>query len=218
MNPPKGYRSKAPSRAEAVMEWFEFHTREAMWLAIALVVAAGGFWFYQKSQAAQARNASAALQDAEQALQSQNLPLGQSDLERLVKRYPDTEPGKVGIMLLAQVHYQKGEYQAGVDALQPFTSGDDPYFTAGALSLAGAGLEQLHKYAEAADSYQKAAAKSKYDSDKSVNLSSAARNLVLAGKVDEAKAIYQQLASDPQGVAAAEARVRLGEMEAKPAS
>ena len=198
------------------MEWFALHTREAMWAAFALVVVAGGYWFYRTSQAAQARNASAALQDAEQAVNSGNLPLAQSDLEKLVRRYGDMQAGKVGIVLLAQVHYQKGEYQAGIDALKPLATANDLYFSASALSLTGAGLEQLHRYVEAADSYKAASAKATYETDKAVNLSSAARNLMLAGKVDAAKAIYHQLAADPQGTASAEARVRLGELEAKP--
>ena len=216
MTSPKGYRSKAPSRAEAALEWFELHTREAMWGVIALVVLAGGYWFYQKSQAAQGRNASVALQEAEQAINAGNLPLAQANLEKMVRRYGDMQAGKVGVVLLAQVHYQKGEYQAGIDALKPLATGSDPYFTASALSMTGAGLEQLHRYVEAAASYQAASEKSMFDTDKAINLSSAARNLMLAGKVADAKAIYEKLASDPQGTASAEARVRLGEMDAKP--
>ena len=198
------------------MEWFEVHTREAFWGAVTVVVVAGGIWFYQKSQSAQARNAAVALDEAEQALGSGNVPLAQNGLEKLVKRWPDTPSGKVGLVLLVQVHYQKGEYQRGVDALKPLTTGNDPYFTSNALSLAAGGLEQLHKYVEAAAAFKEAAARSQYDSDRGVNLSSAARTLLLAGKVEEAKAIYLKLASDPSGVAAAEARVRLGEMDSKP--
>jgi len=211
----KGYRPKGPDGLEGVMAWIETHTREVMWLALAVVAAAGGVWFYFKSQAAQARNAANALVEAEQAVASQNMPLAQANLERLVKRYPDMEPGKVGMVLLAQVHYQKGEFQAGIEAIKPLTKADDPFFTAQALGLTGAGYEQLHKYAEAAASYRSAAEKARFESDKAIYLSSAARNLVAAGQVNDAKGIYASLASDPNGPAAAEARVRLGELNAR---
>ena len=216
----KGYQSKAPSRAEAALEWLELHVKEATWGAVAVLVVVGGIFFYQKSQAAQAHNAWAALDEAAQSLpmiaqgNPGNLPLAQSQLEKLVRRYESTSAGKVGLMLLAQVHYQKGEYQQGIDALKPLTDGDDRYFTAGAINLAAAGFEQLHKYPEAAANYQRAAAKARLETDRASYLLSAARVLNLAWKREEAKAIWRQLAADPTAAGAPEARVRLGELAA----
>ncbi len=210
----KGFQSKAPSRADAALEWLELRSRELFWGAVAVIVLAAGIWFYQKSQAAQAHNAAVALDEAEQALNSGNLPLAQSDLEKMVRRYESTPAGKVGRILLAQVHYQKGEYQQGADALKPLSDADDPYFTARANNLAAAGLEQLHKYPEAAAGYQRAAGKTRIDTDRASYLLSAARALNLAGKREEAKAIWQRLAADPMAAGAPEARVRLGELGA----
>ena len=217
-SPQKNFRSSSPDRAEAAFEWLQDHSREAFWAGVAIIVAAGGIWFSRLSQQAQVRNASTALDEAESAIASQNMPLAQNDLEKLTVRYPSTPAGKVGLILLAQVHYQKGEFQKGVDALKPLTSGNDEYFTPGALSLAAAGMEQMKNYPQAAALYQQASAKSRFESDRAVNLSAAARNLVAAGKVDEAKALYTKLAADPEGYGSAEARVRLGELTAKPAS
>jgi hypothetical protein len=42
--------------------------------------------------------------------------------------------------------------------------------------------------------------------------------LLAAGKTADAKAIWVKLSSDPSAPGAAEARVRLGELEAKPVS
>ena len=217
-NPERNFRSQSPDRGEAALEWLQEHSREAFWAGVAVIVIAGGIWFYRLSQAAQARNASVALDEAEQAIASQNMPLAQNDLEKLTRRYAGTPAGKVGLILLAQVHYQRGEYQQGVEALKPLTTSDDQFFTPGALSLAAAGLEQMKNYQQAADLYQKASAKSQFESDRAVNLSAAARNLVAAGKVEEAKALYLKLAADPEGFGSAEARVRLGELTARPAS
>jgi tetratricopeptide (TPR) repeat protein len=211
-----GFQSKPGSRAESALEWLEFYSKQVTWGAVAVVVVFLGVLFYRKSQEAQARNASGALADAEQSLSSGNLPLAQSSLERLTKRYKDTEAGKVRVVLLAQVHYQKGEYQQGIAVLVPLATGADKYFTAGAMSLTGAGYEQLSKYAEAADSYQKAAAAALFDSDRDRYLAAQARSLLLAGKVAEAKALWEKLKANPASVAAAEARVRLGEISAKP--
>jgi predicted negative regulator of RcsB-dependent stress response len=218
MSETKGYRSKSGSRAENAFEWLEVHSKEAFWALVAVLVLVGGIWFYQKAQVTQARNASVALDDAEQALNSGNLPLAQANLEKLVQRYGDTPAGKVGLILLAQVHYQKGEFQQGVDALKPLATSDDPYFATGALGLAGAGLEQLKKYAEASQSYEKAAAKARFESERASYMGASARVLMAAGKAAEAKAIWMKLASDPSGPMAAEARVRLGEMDGKPIS
>jgi hypothetical protein len=48
-----------------------------------------------------------------------------------------------------------------------------------------------------------------------VYIASAARDYTAAGKTDDAKKIWSALAKDDQSPAAAEARVRLGELEAK---
>ncbi len=218
MTAPKGFTTKSGNRAENAFEWIELHSRETMWAIVAVTVIVGGVLFYQKSQEAQRRNASVALDEAEQSINSGNLPLAQSSLERLTKRWPDTPSGKVGLTLLAQVHYQRSDYQGGIDALKPLMTGNDRYFTPGALALAGNGYEQMKKFPEAADMYQKAADKAQYDSDKALYLSSAARVLLAAGKTADAKAIWVKLSSDPSAPGAAEARVRLGELEAKPVS
>ena len=46
-------------------------------------------------------------------------------------------------------------------------------------------------------------------------MANAARAYTTAGKLDDAKKIWSALAKDDQSPAAAEARVRLGELEAK---
>jgi len=56
----------------------------------------------------------------------------------------------------------------------------------------------------------------RFPADKAEYRASAARSYAAAGKVAEAKAIWTDLAKDDTGPMAAEARVRLGELEAKP--
>jgi hypothetical protein len=56
-----------------------------------------------------------------------------------------------------------------------------------------------------------------YQIERDQYLANSARALTDGGKLDEAKKLWDQLASDPASALAAEARVRLGEIEAKAA-
>jgi predicted negative regulator of RcsB-dependent stress response len=208
-------RPDVEERVDSLVGWLELHSRQLMYGSVALLVVAGGYLFYRKSTAKQAENASAELSQAETEVASGNLPLAQSDLQKLIQRYGSTPAGTQARVLLAQVHYDKGEYQQGIEELKPVTGDKDAYTAAAAINLAAAGLEQSGKLADAAAMYQKAAAKAPYKVDRDVYMASAARVLTMAGKPDEAKKIWTSLANDDQSAAAAEAKVRLGELEAK---
>ena len=82
-----------------------------------------------------------------------------------MQRYGSTPSGAQAHVLLAQVHYDKGEYQQGMKELEPVTSDKDAYTAATALNLEAAGLEQSGKLPEAAAAYQKAAARAPYKID-----------------------------------------------------
>ena len=214
----KKARPDVEERVESLVEWLELHSRQLMFASIGLLVIAGGFWFYRQSNQRQAESASVALAESESSIASGNLPLAQSSLEKLVQRYGSTPSGDQARVLLAQVHYEKDEYQQGMKELAPVTSAKDAYTAASALNLEAAGLEQSGKLAEAAAGYQKAAARAPDKIDHDVYMANAARVLTTAGKTDEAKKIWAALASDDQSPAAAEARVRLGELVAKTGS
>jgi predicted negative regulator of RcsB-dependent stress response len=211
----KKARPNVEDHVDTLVEWLELHSRQLMFGSIGLLVVAGGFLFYRQSNQRQAQSASTALTEAQAAVMSGNLPLAQSSLEKLVARYGSTPSGADARVLLAQVHYDKGEYQQGMKALEPVTSDKDAYTAASAIALTAAGLEQSGKFPEAAAEYQKAAAKAPYRTDHDIYMASAARALTTAGKTDDAKKIWSALANDDQSPASAEARVRLGEIEAK---
>lgn len=213
----KKSRPDLEQRVESLVEWLEQNSRTLMYASIGLLVVAGGFWFYRQSNARQAESASTALSEAETAIGAGNLPLAQSDLEKLIQRYGSTDAGTQAHVLLAQVHYEKGEYQQGIDELKTVTGAKDAYTAAAGMNLQAAGLEQSGKFAEAAATYEQAAKKAPYKVDHDVYMASAARALTTAGKVDDAKKIWATLANDDQSTAQPEARVRLGELEAKDA-
>ncbi len=210
-------RPDMEERAQSLLVWAEMHSRLLTGIAVAIVVIAGGLWFYTKSHQARARNAAAALQQAELAVGSGNLALAQSNLENIVDRYAATRSGKQARLVLAQVRYDRGQYADGLAVLQPLTKDGDEELRANAYNLIGAGYEAQHKLEEAAKSYQQAAETTPYAIERDQFVASAARALTEGGKLDEAKKLWNQLADDPASAMAAEARVRLGEIEAQAA-
>jgi predicted negative regulator of RcsB-dependent stress response len=198
------------------MAWMEFHARQIA-LALVVLVAVGiGAWLYMHMRQVRSETASAQLSTAEQALGAGNAALAQSDLEKLIKRYPNTRAGQEAVLLLAQVLYQKGSYTEGIAKLNELAGSDDRVLASGAESLLGAGYEELKKFAEAAEHYRSAASKTPYGTYRDDYLASAARAYTEAGKTDEARKIWEQLTADPSSSVAAEARVRLGQLEATP--
>lgn len=207
--------STAEDRVGTLVDWLELNSRSLMYGAIGLLVVAGGVWFYRQSNARQSESAFTSLGEAQTAMAAGNMALAQSDLEKLIKRYGDTSAGAQAHVLLAQVHYEKGEFQPGIEELKSVTGSKDAYLAAAAINLQGAGYEQLGKYPAAAETYQKAAAKATSTIDRDVYMANAARALTTAGNTEGAKKIWTALAKDEASPASAEARVRLGELEAK---
>jgi len=105
-------------RTESIFEWLHVNSRlVAIAAAVVAVVAVGG-WLYTRAQAGKGMRAEQALQRAEQSLGQGNIPLAQTDLQKLVSTQSGTAGASQGAMLLAQTYYDKGEYQKGIDALE----------------------------------------------------------------------------------------------------
>jgi len=208
-------RPDLEDRAEDIKEWALVHSKGLSIAAGAILVAVGLAWLYVKSQQAQAQNASAALVQAEQAIAAGNSALAQSDLERIVNRYGSTEAGRQAQLLLSQTYFDAGKYAEGIENLQKLIQAKPKFVEASAYNLMGAGYEQQNKFDDAAGAYQKAASLAAGKSDRDSYLANAARALTAGGKTAEAVKIWSKLATDPTSPAAAEARVRLGELQAK---
>jgi hypothetical protein len=82
--------------------------------------------------------------------------------------------------------------------------------------LQAGGYEELKDFVAAAEQYNLAAKTTEFAGDKSKYQAAAARDYMAAGKTEEAKRIWTDLAKDESSPEAAEARVRLGELTAKP--
>ena len=209
------YSAKS-DRTETLMDWFQLYSKQAGWAAVALVAILAGGWFYMRSQDLKAERAEKAYFTAQRSVVSGNLPLAESDLRKMVSRYEGTPAAMEASLVLAQVMYEQGKVQAGVDELkknEDKISGSKEFGSAVHLMLAS-GLEQLKKHAEAAAQYEKAAKAARFDADRQRYESMAAAAYLDAGNKEKAKAMWTVLGADSKGAVAGEARVRLGELTA----
>ena len=210
-------RPNLEERTQSALQWMELHARQLAAAAVVVVLLAAGAWFYRASERSRAETAGRSLAEAEQAFNAGNLALAQSDLEKVVNRYGGTPAGKQAKLLLAQVMYQRGQYQKGINQISSLTKGTDKYLVASAYNLMAAGYEEMGKFRQAADLYRKAADNAAAAGIKYTYMASEARALTSAGDTAGATKIWSTLAADAANPAAAEARVRLGELEAKAA-
>ena len=204
------------TRSQAIFNRLRTSPRLTATAAGVVVASILGGWLYTRAQAGKEYRAEQALTQARVALQSQNAALAQADLERLVSTYRGTGAGTQGALALAEVHYAKGEYQKGIDVLSQTKPAEQ--FAAPVAAMLGDGYSQLGKPREAAQEYRLAAEATPFKEERESHLADAARALTVAGDTAAAVQIWQELAANPSGAFAAEARVRIGELTAKPTS
>lgn len=197
---------------ESMTEWFMLHKNEVSWALLGLVIIIGGFWYYERSQSIKAQRAETAYFQARQGVGGQ----ADSALRKVADRYEGTNAGTQAAMTLAQSFYDQKKYKEGLDVLKKAESKSSGDFKPSIYVLEAAGHEQLKDFVAASEDYKRAAQVTRFPFDKAEYQATAARDLTTAGKLAEAKAIWTELAKDESGPWAPEARVRLGELDAKP--
>ena len=201
---------------ESLTEWFLLHKREVSWAIVALAIAVLGYWYYERSQALKAQRGETAYFQARQAAAAGNLPLAISDLKKVAARYEGTRPGTQASITLAQVLYQQKKFKEGIAALKNAEAKSPSDFRPSIHVLEAGGYEELKDFVAAAEQYKVAAKETRFPVEKAQYQAAAARDYMAAGKTEDAKAIWAELAKDETGPMAAEAKVRLGELLAKP--
>jgi predicted negative regulator of RcsB-dependent stress response len=209
-------RQRQGAHEETMTEWFMLHQREVGWAVVALAIIVGGFWYYERSQAIKAQRAEAAYFQARQSAATGNLPLAVSDLKKVVSRYEGTSAGTQAAITLAQTLYDQKKFKEGLEVLRAAEAKAPSDFRPSIHILEAAGREELKDLVGAAEQYNMAAQVTRFPADKAEYQSAAARDYMAAGKTEEARAIWAALVKDETGPGAAEARVRLGELEARP--
>src|SRR4051812_35706426 len=203
----------------SLVDWMQANTR-VLGIGTAIVaVAAVGYWFYMRSAEIKRLNAERGLNQAKQSAAAGNVPLAQSDLQRVATRYAGTQAGAQAALILAGMRFDEGKYADGLKVLEPYQNASSAgQSLAPVWSLTGDDWLLSAKLDAAVDAYRKAADASPYPGQKATYLAQAARAYMAAGRNAEAKAIWEKLASDPAAISVHnEAQIRLGELTAAPA-
>jgi predicted negative regulator of RcsB-dependent stress response len=219
MTSPNTSKLSAEDRAQTFIDWTRLNSKALVIGFLIVLVAAAGFWFNQQQQRLRANAAERALLTAKQSMAAGNLQLAQSDLQKVFSKYGKTPAGIEAAMLLSQIDYDQGKFQDGITRLQKIAGSSAAGTNQSAiLSLMGDGYSQMGKGAEAAKAYERAAEATSFENERSFQLAKAARAYQTAGDTAKAHAAWTALLNDPKAEAvAAEARVRIGELTARPA-
>lgn len=200
----------------SLIDWFRAHRRVATYAGVTIVALAAAIYMWRRSDAIKQERAEQALLGAARTFSSGNLPLAQSDLEKVVARYGSTGAGAQARLLLAQILFEQSKVDSGLRVLEEVGSGPGGAFAASVHALRAGGLEQLNKPAEAAVEYERAAEAARGNVERDSYRADAARAYATGGQTAKALTIWQALAADEQSPMAPEARLRIGELSAKP--
>jgi predicted negative regulator of RcsB-dependent stress response len=184
-----------------------------------VVALAAGGWFYNRSKDLKSERAEKAYYQAQRSVNAGNMPLAESDLKKMIERYDGTNASTLARIQLAQIMYDQGKYQTGVDQLKAVEDkvGSSKDYGAAVHMVMAAGYEQLKNYNAAAQQYEAASKVARFDADRQRHLGQAAMAYLEAGNKEKARQIWTDLGADSKGAVAGEARVRLGELIAAPA-
>ncbi len=208
----------APDRdAESFVEWAQLNSRAIIIGLVVVALAVAGWWLYRTNREARVAQAETALARAGQSLATNNVPLAMTDLQRVVEGFAGTPAAREAALMLAQLHYDRGEHQKGVEVLQGvLDDAEGSGLGAPVQVLIADGQMELAQYAEAASSYLRAAEMTPFAMEQANDSASAARAFAAGGNVEAATAIWRALAEDEESPVRGEALIRLGELQAAP--
>jgi len=201
---------------ERAVQWVQQRQRPLIAGMVGLIVLVGGAWFLRSAQIRREAFAERELATARFAAESGNLQLAATDLSRVSSTYGKTKAGQEAAILLARVRLQQDEDELAVGELRTFLDGGpDNAFVAPAEGLLGSAYEELGRFAEAADAYERAAnAWSRYGLLSERYLLDAGRAASLAGDSAKAATAYQRIIdeADEDSPSLVEAQLRLAEV------
>lgn len=197
---------------ENLTEWFQVNSKPILIAVSAAAVIALGIFGYRYMSAAKVTEASAALYQAQGPMLEGKLPEAADALRRVTTKYSGTAAGEQATLLLAQVLYDQKQYQGAVTMLEKEVGSASSENKASYYTMIATGYESLGKLDEAAKNYGLAADAVSFKQQKGPYKASQARSLMLAGKLDQAKAIWQELLTEETTAYGQEAKIRLGEI------
>lgn len=186
--------------------------------AVALV-AAVGIWFFITAGQRKELFATRALDNARATAESGDIAAAVQQFEQVASSYAGTSAAHEANLGIIQARLVAGQAELAISTVETFLASNPPAtYAAPANTLLGTALENTGRFAEAAASYRKASELATVDYLKAAWLLDAGRATRLAGKPDEARAIYEEIISKfGETSARSEAEVRLAELTARPA-
>ncbi|MES2522183.1 MAG: tetratricopeptide repeat protein, partial [Gemmatimonadota bacterium] len=197
---------------ENAADWFTVNRKLIAIVLTSVAAVAALIVVFRYMEASKREKASTALYQAQAPLSQGNSAAAETQLQRVVSNYGGTSSGQQAALILAQLRYDAGKHAEGIAGLESSLGSASDEFKPAFESLIAMGYEAQGKYAEAADHYGKAAASAKFDGEKAQFEASQARHLMQAGKLEEARKIWEKYAQREDQPLFQEARVRLGEI------
>src|SRR5213593_2093541 len=176
--------------------WVRAHRQITSWVGAILVVGAVLFVWTMSTKRRTEEIASRDLQGARFAFENQNLPLAASELAKVVENYDGTNAADEGRLLLANVRLLQGQPQQAVTVLQDWASGAGQAYRSQAYGLLGGAYENLGRFRDAAEAYEKASSAARLDFQRAQLLSDAGRAWTSAADTTRAIAAYRRIVKD----------------------
>jgi predicted negative regulator of RcsB-dependent stress response len=205
-------------KAESFLDWFHVNSRLVYAAAFVVAAAVVGTWYVSRANAMKNANADRQLLTAKQSIASGNTQLAEADLKKVADRYQGTSAGTEAALLLGRLKLEKGDAQGAAAYLKTVADGvKGGPAAASTRGLLGDAYAQLDKPADAAAEYERAAAATTMPNERMYLLTKAGHAYMAAGKLPEARKVWEAVAQSDNPAAASEARVRLGELSASAA-
>lgn len=197
---------------ENASAWLQLNMKPILVAVAIVVVGSAAVYGYRVMDQNKQTEANAELYKATGPLTEGKLPEAQAALEKVVKKYGGTTSGAQASMLLAQVLYDQKKFAEGITSLEAAKGSAGSDFGASVEALEAIGYEAQGKFDQAAEHYAKAAAAARFPADKAANQANQARSLTSAGKLADARKVWEELAKLDNMAYSQEAQVRLGEL------
>jgi predicted negative regulator of RcsB-dependent stress response len=197
---------------ENATDWFNANRKPILIVVSVVAALALLIFLYRSMDESKREKAAAALYQAQAPLSTGNPTEAEPALERVVNNFGGTSAAQQAALLLAQVRYDAGKHAEGIAGLERVLSSASDEFKASVEQMIAMGYEAQGKRDQAAEHYAKAAAAARFDGDKATYRAAQARQLMAAGKMAEAKPIWEDLMAREDPTYSREASIRLGEI------